>query len=62
MIIFGLGTLVRKCTWEPTVSSKSTSNIIPYIWAEGSIATTFDVWSIIGSTFLAKKIFENSAL
>ena len=62
MMIFGLGTLVRKWTWVPTDSSKRTSNIIPYIWADGSMATTFDVLSSIGSTFLAKKILEKRAL
>ncbi|MPM67219.1 hypothetical protein SDC9_114136 [bioreactor metagenome] len=43
IIILGLGILVRKCTCAPTVISKRNSNIMPYIWAVGSIATTLDV-------------------
>ena len=41
MMIFGLGTRLRKCTCMPMVISKRNSNIIPYIWADGSMATTF---------------------
>ena len=42
MMIFGLGTLVRKWTWAPTLISKRNSNIRPYICADGSIDTTSD--------------------
>ena len=51
MITFGLGILVRKCTWAPIVISKRNSNIIPYMWAEGSIATTPDSQFICGSAY-----------
>ena len=44
------------------LSSKSTSNIIPYMCAEGSIATTFEVELSIGRTFLAKKMLDHNAL
>ena len=48
-MILGLGTRVRKCVWAPMVISNSSSNISPYMWAEGSIATMFEVLSICGS-------------
>ena len=50
MMIFGLGTLERKCTCAPTLSSYNSSNMRPYICAEGNIDTTLFVWSSPGST------------
>ena len=62
MMIFGLGTLVRKCTWAPIVISNRNSNIIPYMWADGSMATTL-VWLFSsGSTCFANWMLEQSAL
>ena len=62
MMIFGLGTLVRKCTCAPMVISKSNSNIIPYMWAEGSIATTLEWLFSSGMTLFANWMLEQSAL
>ena len=63
MMIFGLGMRVRKCTCMPMVISKRNSNIIPYMCAEGSMATTFELLSSWGSASrVANMMFEYSAL
>ena len=62
MMILGLGVLVRKCTCIPMLISKRNSNIIPYMWADGSIETTFDLSFSSGSTCFANWMFEQSAL
>ena len=49
MMTLGLGVLVRKWTCAPIVISKRNSNISPYMWADGSIATTSDSQFIWGS-------------
>ena len=46
MMTLGLGILVRKCTRAPMVISKRNSNIIPYMWAQGSMDTTSELQSI----------------
>ena len=61
MMILGLGTLVRKWTWAPMVISKRNSNIMPYMWAEGSIATMWDSLVICGSALSpAKRMLHQS--
>ena len=61
-MIFGLGTLVRKCTCMPTVISYRNSNIRPYMWARGSIETTLLPLPICGrALFLTKSMLDQIA-
>ena len=39
MMIFGEGTRVRKCMWQPFAKQVQSSTISPYMWAIGSIDT-----------------------
>ena len=62
MMTLGLGVRVRKYTWAPMVISKRNSNIMPYMCAEGSIATTCDSQVICGSAVSrAKRRLQFSA-
>ena len=62
MMTLGLGVRVRKWTCAPIVISKRNSNIIPYMWAEGSIATTSDSQFICGSAVSpAKRMLHHRA-
>ena len=62
VMIFGLGTLVRKCTCIPMDISKRNSNIIPYMCAEGSMETTLERLFSSGRTCLANWMLEQRAL
>ena len=62
MMTLGLGVRVRKCTCAPIVISKRNSNIMPYMWAEGSMATICDSQVICGSAVSwAKRMLHQRA-
>ena len=62
MMIFGLGTRLRKWTCMPMVISKRNSNIMPYMWAVGSMDTTFmPAFSIGQASLEANSMLEYRA-
>ena len=63
MMILGLGTRLKKCTCMPIVISNRNSNIMPYMWAEGSMETTFmPALSMGQASSAANWMFEYRAL
>ena len=61
MMTLGLGVRVRKCTCAPMHISKRNSNIMPYMCADGSMATICDSQVICGSaTVMAKEMLHHS--